>query len=140
MKWWYLQQYDGLCDCHTEWIKSDRESQYYMLSLICGIWKNGTNELIYKTESQMVRTNIVTKPGWWEGLTWNWHICTTIYKITFLFLAYHFHVASRHWLFRDAFLAMSIPIHYFGRLLWYFSFWIQNFFSDKCTCVHVFTN
>ena len=40
-------------DCHTEWSKSDKDK--YMISLICGIFKKGTNELIYKTEikSQM---------------------------------------------------------------------------------------
>ena len=44
---------DGPRDCHTDWSKSDRER--YHISLICGIYKNGTNELIYKTEieSQM---------------------------------------------------------------------------------------
>ena len=26
-------------DCHTEWIKSDRENQYHMMSLICVIFK-----------------------------------------------------------------------------------------------------
>ena len=45
---------DGPRDCHTEWSKSDKDT-YHMISLICGIWKNGTNESIYKTEieSQM---------------------------------------------------------------------------------------
>ena len=39
---------DGPRDCHTEWSKSDKDK--YHISLICGILKNGTNELIYKTE------------------------------------------------------------------------------------------
>ena len=26
------------------------KDKYHMISLICGIWKNDTNELIYKTE------------------------------------------------------------------------------------------
>ena len=45
---------DGRGDCHTEWSKSEKD-KYHMISLVCGILKNGTNELIYKTEieSQM---------------------------------------------------------------------------------------
>ena len=39
-------------DYHTKWSKSDREKQiYHMISLICRILKNDTNELIYKTET-----------------------------------------------------------------------------------------
>ena len=36
-------------------VSQAEKDKYYMLSLICGILKNGTNELIYKTEieSQM---------------------------------------------------------------------------------------
>ena len=36
------------------------QRKYRMISLICGIFKNGTNELIYKTEikSQMQKTNL----------------------------------------------------------------------------------
>ena len=41
---------DGPRDYHTKWSKSDREQQISMISLTCGILKNGTNELIYKTE------------------------------------------------------------------------------------------
>ena len=29
--------------------------KYRMISLICGIFKNGTNELIYKTETELHR-------------------------------------------------------------------------------------
>ena len=45
---------DGPIDCHTERSKSDKD-KYHMISLICGILKNGTNEPICKTEieSQM---------------------------------------------------------------------------------------
>ena len=38
---------DGSRDYHTKWSKSDK---YHMISLICGILKNDTNELIYKTQ------------------------------------------------------------------------------------------
>ena len=41
---------NGPRDCHTEWSKSDREEKYHMILLICGIWNNYMNELIYKTE------------------------------------------------------------------------------------------
>ena len=43
---------DGPRDCHTEWSKSDRERQ--ILHDITYMWnlKNGTNELIYKTERE----------------------------------------------------------------------------------------
>ena len=40
---------DGLRGYHTKWSKSDKD-KYHMISLICGILKNDTNELIYKTE------------------------------------------------------------------------------------------
>ena len=35
-------------DYDTKWNKSEKDK--YMISLICGILKNDTNELIYKTE------------------------------------------------------------------------------------------
>ena len=40
---------DGPRNYHTEWSKSDK-GKYHMISLTCGIKKNGTNELIYETE------------------------------------------------------------------------------------------
>ena len=40
---------DGPRDYHTKWSKSDKDK--YMISLIPGIWKNDTSELIYKTET-----------------------------------------------------------------------------------------
>ena len=40
---------DGPRDCHAEWSKSDKD-KYHMISLICGILKNDTNELIYIRE------------------------------------------------------------------------------------------
>ena len=43
-------------DCHSEW--SQTEKNKYIISFICGIKKNGTNELIYKTELQMGKTNL----------------------------------------------------------------------------------
>ena len=42
---------DGPRDCHTEWSKVDTERQIYLLYL--ELKKNGTNELIYKTEVEL---------------------------------------------------------------------------------------
>ena len=43
-------------DYHPKGSKSDRERQIsYMISLICGILRNDTNELIYKTETDSQR-------------------------------------------------------------------------------------
>ena len=33
-------------------ISQTEKDKYHMISLICGIEKNGTNELIYKTETE----------------------------------------------------------------------------------------
>ena len=41
---------DGPRDCHIEWSKSERENKYHILTLICGIWENGTDEPICKAE------------------------------------------------------------------------------------------
>ena len=40
---------DGPRDDHTKWSKSEKD-KYQMISLICGICKNVTNEPIYKAE------------------------------------------------------------------------------------------
>ena len=40
---------DGPRDYHTKLNKSDKD-KHHMISLSCGIQKNDTNELIYKTE------------------------------------------------------------------------------------------
>ena len=44
---------------------SQTEKDKYMVSLICGILKNDTNELIYKTEidSQIQKTNLSLPKG-----------------------------------------------------------------------------
>ena len=43
--------------------------KYHMMSLICGILKNDTNELIYKTDSQTQKTNLWLPKGkgWGRG-------------------------------------------------------------------------
>ena len=59
---------DGPGYFHTKWSKSDRERQMHMISLICGILKNGINELIYKQEeSHNVEYNLTVPPGRREG-------------------------------------------------------------------------
>ena len=40
-------------------MKQVKEGQIYMISLICGIFKNGTNELIYKTEVELQMKKII---------------------------------------------------------------------------------
>ena len=41
---------DGSGDDHTLWNKQTEKDNYHMISLVYGVWKNGTNELIYRTE------------------------------------------------------------------------------------------
>ena len=54
-----------------------------MISLICGIYKNVTSELIYKTEieSQMLKTNLGLPRG--EGGI-NWEIGIDIYTLLYI--------------------------------------------------------
>ena len=42
----------GPRDYHTKLSNSEKD-KYHMISLICGILKNDTNELIYKTEIEL---------------------------------------------------------------------------------------
>ena len=46
-------------------ISQTEKDKYHMIPLICGILKNGTNELIYKTEidSRMQKTNLWLRGG-----------------------------------------------------------------------------
>ena len=41
---------DGPRDCHTEWSSQTEKDKYHIISIICEILKNGTNELFYKTK------------------------------------------------------------------------------------------
>ena len=41
---------DGPRDCHTEW--QNEKNKYYILTHICGILKNGTDELFCKAERE----------------------------------------------------------------------------------------
>ena len=77
---------DGPTDYHTKWSKSYRERQIYH-SVWNLILKNDTNELIYKTETDLQyrkqtygyqRGNMVGRD---KLGAWDWHIHTTIHKI-----------------------------------------------------------
>ena len=53
-----------------------------MISLIYGIFKNDTNELIYKTEREITdfkNTLMVTKRARWRGGRFGIGICTLLY-------------------------------------------------------------
>ena len=55
---------DGLRDCHTEEVSQTKI--YHMILLTCGLFKkNGTNEPIYKkeTESQAQKTDLQLPRG-----------------------------------------------------------------------------
>ena len=73
---------NGPTDCHTEWSQTEK-NKYHMISLICGIFKKGTDELINRTEIVTdVEDNL-----WLLGVkgrdkleNWDWHIDTTTYK------------------------------------------------------------
>ena len=68
-------------------ISQTETEKYHMTSLICGILKNGTNELIYKTEieSQMQKTNLWLPRGESrDGGEINWE--TGIDKYTLLYI------------------------------------------------------
>ena len=50
---WMAQRLSQLSE-----LSQTEKDKYHMVSLICGILKNGKNELIYKTESQMYKINL----------------------------------------------------------------------------------
>ena len=56
-------------DDHINWNKSDKD-KYHMISLLCGVCKDVTDELIYKTEtdSLTLETNIWYQVGQEEGI------------------------------------------------------------------------
>ena len=53
-------------------VSQKEKNKYCLISLICGIQKNGTDELVCKAEieSQMQRTNMVTKGDRRDGTNW----------------------------------------------------------------------
>ena len=55
---------NGPRDYHTKGSKSEK-NKYHMISLTCGIYKDDTNELIYKTETdlQTLQTNLWLPKG-----------------------------------------------------------------------------
>ena len=76
---------DGPGDSHTKWNKSEKD-KYHMISLICGIYENDTNEIIYETNRfiDIDNTLMVTKGNWWwRGNLggWDYFIHTAICEI-----------------------------------------------------------
>ena len=74
----------GPRDYHTKLSNSEKD-KYHMISLICGILKNDTNELIYKTEIelQMQKTNLWL-PGGRVGGGINREIGIDIYTLLYI--------------------------------------------------------
>ena len=74
---------DGPRDYHAKWCQTGKDKGN-MRSLICGVWKNDTNGLIYKieTDSQTSKTNLWLPKGKGEGKdgsgVWDWHMHTII--------------------------------------------------------------
>ena len=66
-------------------VSQTEKDEYHMISLIHGILKNGTNELIYKTEieSQIQKTNLWL-PGGEGGGEINWEIGIDIYTLLYM--------------------------------------------------------
>ena len=75
---------DGPRDCHIEWSQTEKE-KYCMISLICRILKNDTNELIYKTETDSDLENelMVTRGKGWGGGT-DWQFGIDMYTLLYL--------------------------------------------------------
>ena len=48
--WVSWTEVDEPTACYMKWSKSERENKYHILTLICGIWENGTDEPICKAE------------------------------------------------------------------------------------------
>ena len=65
-------------------VSQTEKDKYHMISLICGIKKNGTNALIYKTEigSPIQKTNLQL-PGEGRGGI-NWRIGINIYTLLYI--------------------------------------------------------
>ena len=60
---------DGPEDYHTKQNKLEKD-KYHMLSLICGVSKDVTDEIIYKTETESLtlETNVWYQVGKEEGI------------------------------------------------------------------------
>ena len=68
-------------------VSQNEKDKYHIISLICGIEKNSTNALTYKTErdSQTLRTNLWLPGGRMRGRdswgVWDGHVHTAIFKM-----------------------------------------------------------
>ena len=65
-------------------LSQTEKDKYHMISLICGILKNGTNEPIYKTEifTDVEKLLTVTKGERRGGI--NWEIGSDIYTLLYI--------------------------------------------------------
>ena len=72
-------------DYHTKWSKSE-EDKYHMILLLYTIFKNDTNELIYKIEKDSIyKINLCLPGGKGRGRdkveVWDWHAHTGMFRI-----------------------------------------------------------
>ena len=64
-------------------VSQTQKDKYHMISLICGILKNGTNEPIHKTESCRCRKQTYGYQGG-KGGGINWEIGIDIYTLLYI--------------------------------------------------------
>lgn len=61
---------DGQKVLYTKWNKSERKDKYFMISLICGLLKNKTNEHKLKQRVRVMNTEnkrVAARGGWGRG-------------------------------------------------------------------------
>ena len=68
---------DGPGDDHTKWSKSEKDK--YCISRICGLKKNDTVELIYRTETDSQTYGYQTYG--YQGGNWDWHVHNAMFRI-----------------------------------------------------------
>ena len=67
--------------CHC-WVKAMTEKDRYMRVLICGIKKDGTDKLIFNTQSHKCRKQTYELPRGKKGI--NWEIGIDIYTLLYI--------------------------------------------------------
>ena len=90
--WVICRDVNGPRDCHTEWIKSEREKQIsYINTYMWNLkkWYRWTGLQGRNRDTDVENKSMDTKGGkqgrgwwWWNELgDWDWHIYTNMYKI-----------------------------------------------------------